>query len=1131
MSPVKATVGFKAEFLIGYREEHDAAAANQPPFVDPALPFPRMPRNVANAAWLDRYLFKCAVTAIGGNARSLIVEVDNEDIDFELYSRVHPFVEYIPAGEVNFDAFLVGTNRNAVALVPENAQSPLNAFKWRPAAVTSPVFDAAKLDLDNYTNEATNGLDHEAYTDAINDLIVGPMESMRNQLVTQLNDSCNFSVHMALGEPGEENAPARLLALKKLATILWLGAEECLSKLVHPDRSLDCPDLRQVAWVHARPEPLKLLRALTGCLDDPNAAPDGAWRTEFEEWLEVLLGPTPSDDSLQEELTKITLVDAIVADNENYEFTGQPVRLLELYLIWCARDADTLARLLTPFPWQGPHSKGPVVSFDFTNLRRDVAAAQGDGHHPTIVFRLPGSTLDPGLILAWTQICAKLATFATESTPAEFLHLLFPIHDPRCRWAVPDLSAHAMPENMVMPDDAVALDSDGGEPTKGSLQSPILVDEEECDDQRLPFGARIAVRFANDRIADFSRSLFINRKTIDGIILQQTNSFLMYDRVGELLKMFQQKARTRALEQAWKDLSVRRTQFRLSMARFGGALRYRPIDRILTDHRHQAMDEYYRVVNAQNWYHVVERLVRGQPIEELTPGNENEEVFAMPRANSFKLMQRLTQREADKRLRKMVLRQTALQKHLLETLQDVHLRNGNLYRAIFRKLFIAYYKADVQHLDALEDFNKYSRKWLNALRLARCYASDQREPLRQTIVQGVADLQAWLQRHSRAHAQHMRRFQAQEERRSEMIKAHVYKAEELPALEQQITELQEIVEEAKRLAKAETYDNDYTVRRPLPMRDDYLVTLKSPLCPLTRIEIGQDVERLVNEARAGQGELAADLGNHHLLFTLVDREFVSVPFSEQWLRDSGHSDTDIVVAERHAANAAARAAPLSPESAARAAAAEAAVDDDIAAMVARQAAEAAAPAEAARAAQASATLIAFSTAALVFTVPDEQAAATVAEAAKAAEATAETAVTLIAFSTAAVVATVPGEGAAGNAGNADNHNAAGAPPPDDVPDDISIPEFDLLTDVPSESAMSIDRPLSSPYFAEPAINDFFNGDDGAADGPVGPYHRDVGSFLQRLGLDETAQTTTQQLMDNHGICKSDQPDDMGMLPL
>ncbi|CAK7220768.1 hypothetical protein SCUCBS95973_004274 [Sporothrix curviconia] len=508
MPDLHLTVGFRADFLIGFHKDNGgspAAARPQPPHPGPR-PI-RLPVRTTPSSH-DRFLLDAAVGVIGKNmAVSEIVDDPNDALLLPLpgimsvhrlldkrqfWGTVRWFVSSpanslarqvvplplamlvppSPGGSPQPDTvrWFVSSPANSLArqevplplamLAPPSADGSLQASQpqpacsWRPVTIATPpfpskiAFPAPFLPPRDDPNFAACLQRAQETTHLV---IFAPLERLCSSFVTQVNYSCTFVVHIGLGRRHAENDPMRLLALKKLATMLWLGGETLFAKMAGSPDMAGLPSLASSACLRVRPSGFE--PTLLDLLDDQYSS------TAYEEWLSPVLGPSPHHADVHEQVRKRSLVDAVLcsqfatsdanpADSHrlstslfsSVSLTADPLRLAELrrefevsydadadlahelYLLWRAPDVDTVAKLLTPAFWQGP-STTPAqhCAFDFVNLRNDVRDAHPDSHHPTIAFRLFPATVDPKLVALWSQHCTALVHKAANCSPSEFL--------------------------------------------------------------------------------------------------------------------------------------------------------------------------------------------------------------------------------------------------------------------------------------------------------------------------------------------------------------------------------------------------------------------------------------------------------------------------------------------------------------------------------------------------------------------------------------------------------------------------------------------------------------------------------------------------------------------------------------
>lgn len=507
------SVGFRAEFLIGFTEtdqdnydylsslwkllnDGGPPPADPPPLPDPLSQVIRLPVRSSPDSH-DRVLLGAVVNAIGS---SLAVSEFIEETD--------PIYPLLTTGTMRrppvfakdqfwfthrwFVASAATSRGHYVSpLVPNLINPPphsrgrqlatpplISTFSWRPVTVITPVFQVSDVLPDMFTLPAPQQDFAARLLEAqqlANTLVSAPMQNLRSSLLTQLNISCSFVVHVGLGCPGEGDDTYQLLTLKKMVTILWLGGEAFLAKLAGPKATAATPLLTESAGLRVRSNGFSGL--LLNILDD-----DEGSNAAFDKWLSPLLGPAPVLADVRRQVSQRGLADYALrqetmsgsasaptgpsrrrhrqADNSNgglsssrsapahsynsvsssdtdsihnvdparrafffnkYGVDADVTLAHELYLIWRARDVDTIARLLTPHFWKGPSSV-PLqhCAIDFVNLRNDVREERGSAHHPTIVLRLLPATLDPTMVLAWTRLSAGLAAQAAVSTPDQF---------------------------------------------------------------------------------------------------------------------------------------------------------------------------------------------------------------------------------------------------------------------------------------------------------------------------------------------------------------------------------------------------------------------------------------------------------------------------------------------------------------------------------------------------------------------------------------------------------------------------------------------------------------------------------------------------------------------------------------
>ncbi|KIH88253.1 hypothetical protein SPBR_06432 [Sporothrix brasiliensis 5110] len=458
------SVGFRAEFLIGFTEtDHDnnndnlACITNRPnnggppavplPPPDPASQPIRLPvRNSPESH--DRVLFGAVVHAMG-NSIAVSQFIEETDPIYPLLAtdamRSPPLYAksqfwfahkwFVASAASHFVGPLVPV------MLPRpprrgggpQAPSPLLAFSWRPVAITTPVFTVSDVLPDMFLLPDPQQ-DQHAFANHVfeaqrrsNALVSAPLQGLRSLVLTQLNDSCSFVVHVGLTCSDEENEPRRLLALKKLVTILWLGGEAFLAKLAGPKAVAVTPLLTESASLRVRPS--GFAGHLLNVLDDNQGS-----NSAYDKWLSPLLGPAPVLADVHKQVTQRNLADYVLR-RETPNVGTRPGRRRfgvntdltvshELFLLWRARDVDTIAKLMTPYFWKGPSQVPPQhCAIDFANLRNDVREEHRSTHHATIAFRLFPATLDPAMVLAWTRLSAGLAAQAAFTSPAQFLKI------------------------------------------------------------------------------------------------------------------------------------------------------------------------------------------------------------------------------------------------------------------------------------------------------------------------------------------------------------------------------------------------------------------------------------------------------------------------------------------------------------------------------------------------------------------------------------------------------------------------------------------------------------------------------------------------------------------------------------
>ncbi|ERT01966.1 hypothetical protein HMPREF1624_00261 [Sporothrix schenckii ATCC 58251] len=519
-SNILLSVGFRAEFLIGFTEtDHDnnndnlACITNRPnnggpPAVPPPPPDPasqpiRLPVRSSPESH-DRVLF-CAVVHAMGNSIAVSQFIEETDPIYPLLAtdamRSPPLYA---KSQLRFTHkwFVASAASHFVGpLVPvmlprpprrgggPQAPSPLLAFSWRPVAITTPVFMVSDVLPDMFLLPDPQQ-DQHAFANHVfeaqrrsNALVSAPLRGLRSSVLTQLNDSCSFVVHVGLNCSDDENNPRRLLALKKLVTILWLDGEAFLAKLAGPKAVAVTPLLTESASLRVRPS--GFAGHLLNVLDDNQGS-----NAAYDKWLSPLLGPAPVLADVHKQVSQRNLDYVLRQETPNVGTrpgrrrvhfqvdnldnglssspnapapatahsstsssscspsslspdplsTADPARRAalyqqfgvntdltvshELFLLWRARDVDTIAKLMTPYFWKGP-SQVPLqhCAIDFANLRNDVREERRSTHHATIAFRLFPATLDPAMVLAWTRLSAGLAAQAAFTSPAQFLKI------------------------------------------------------------------------------------------------------------------------------------------------------------------------------------------------------------------------------------------------------------------------------------------------------------------------------------------------------------------------------------------------------------------------------------------------------------------------------------------------------------------------------------------------------------------------------------------------------------------------------------------------------------------------------------------------------------------------------------
>ncbi|CAK7208412.1 hypothetical protein SBRCBS47491_000083 [Sporothrix bragantina] len=482
------TVGFRAEFLVGFIEEND----NNNHFADQAQP----PDSGPPLIWLparttpdshDRFLLDAVVKTISISREHAISEIIQETYRAfhaplnknTCLRRVLDKSQFWPTPKWFVSSPASSPGHFVVPLAPvvqpppprrrgsPQATPPQLTYSWRPVAVASPAFPCFVVFPNPYLpprDDPEFPACEQGAEELTNAVVTATLKRLNSAFPIQISPSCTFVVHVGLGQPGApEDDPERLLALKKLITMLWEVGEFRFAKLALSEAMAGLPSLTDSSCLRVRP--IGFDSTLLNLLDDQYSS------AVYEEWMAPVLGPSPNHAVVREQIRKRGLVDYVLrkefsVGRENRERRSRPsmpndvsstasdletslyssvspsvspfrlaevrsqfrlnfdanVELVhELYLIWRAPDVDTVAKLMTPAFWQGT-SAVPVqrCAYDFVNLRNDMREARPNSHHPTIAFRLFPATLDPHFGFLWPHLCAALVYKAANCDQSTF---------------------------------------------------------------------------------------------------------------------------------------------------------------------------------------------------------------------------------------------------------------------------------------------------------------------------------------------------------------------------------------------------------------------------------------------------------------------------------------------------------------------------------------------------------------------------------------------------------------------------------------------------------------------------------------------------------------------------------------
>ena len=289
-----------------------------------------------------------------------------------------------------------------------------------------------------------------------------PTTRLRRNTLMQLNPSCRPHMQVQFGDyTSDDDDTHALIALKRLATMVFLGAEDCLRRaFVTPQRKAELcmltescnlrvhPNNKTVKSICGQPSVLNLNAGTPG----PNPTRKRTYKITmrdlgnikfYHEHAAPFNGPAPTRSAIKKRMEARAEAEvALQAVDGGFSATeprraslADPVRIAEyarrgldmdrvladdIYLIWRCATPDALGRILSPHFLDDEHMGKDLRKhfkgvFDFTAFRADERRILNakETHCPVPVrMHIFPPTLDADLLLAQTQIVCGLAHHA-----------------------------------------------------------------------------------------------------------------------------------------------------------------------------------------------------------------------------------------------------------------------------------------------------------------------------------------------------------------------------------------------------------------------------------------------------------------------------------------------------------------------------------------------------------------------------------------------------------------------------------------------------------------------------------------------------------------------------------------------